>query len=81
MQNDPDRVLRELADSLAQRGLEAPARLMLDTVSPLGVLASQVALFVRPLLPNTRWRAFASALGHEESWHTLRRLLHPPDRP
>jgi hypothetical protein len=76
MQSDErDQILRELAGGLTRRGLDAPCKLALDMIAPLGMLASQAALFVRPHIPNSRWRSYAGALDNEEGWLTLQRLL------
>jgi hypothetical protein len=66
--------LQDLADGIARRRLTVPARILLDLVEPLGFLASQVALFVRPLTPLGRWRDYIMALEDEESWKVLYRL-------
>jgi hypothetical protein len=42
-------ILQQLAQAIARRRLTAPARLALDVLSPLSFLASQIALFLRPL--------------------------------
>ncbi|MFO7170566.1 MAG: hypothetical protein DIU80_021265 [Chloroflexota bacterium] len=68
-------ILQELAHGIARRHLEAPARIALDVIAPLGFLAGQIALFARPLLPSERWRMYAAALEDEESWGALRRLI------
>jgi hypothetical protein len=71
--------LQDLADGIARRRLMAPARILLDLVEPLGFLASQVALFARPLTPLGRWRDYVMALEDEESWKVLHRLVHHQD--
>jgi hypothetical protein len=68
-------LLQELANSIARRHLSAPARLVLDIFEPLGFLASQMALFVRPLTPFGRWREYLMALEDTEGWEILHRLV------
>ena len=68
-------ILRALADGIARRRLSTPARLVLDIVEPLGFLAGQVALFVRPLTPFGRWREYLMALEDEEGWKILHRMV------
>lgn len=72
-------ILQSLADGLAQRHLATPARLILDVVAPLGFLASQVALFVRPLTPLGRWHDYVAALADEEGWKVLHSLVDHQD--
>jgi hypothetical protein len=68
-------LLQNLADGLARRRLTAPARFVLAIVEPLGFLAGQLALFVRPLTPLGRWREYLMALEDEEGWKILHRLV------
>lgn len=68
-------LLQELADGIARRHLSAPARLVLDIVEPVGFLAGQIALFVRPLTPLARWREYLMALEDEEGWKILHGMI------
>lgn len=68
-------ILQRMADGIARRRMVAPARLALDIIEPLGFLAGQVALFVRPLAPVGRWREYVSALSDEDGWKELHRLI------
>jgi hypothetical protein len=68
-------LLQNLADTIARRGLAAPTRLALDVLTPIGFLASQAALFMRPLMPLGRWRDYVIALEDEASWKVLQRLI------
>lgn len=68
-------LLQNLADTIARRGLAAPTRLALDALAPVGFLASQAALFMRPLMPLGRWRDYVMALEDEASWKVLQRLI------
>ncbi|MEN9937134.1 MAG: hypothetical protein RLZZ387_3713 [Chloroflexota bacterium] len=70
-----DKAIEELAAGITRRGLDAPARIVLDVLGPVSFLAAQTALFTRPLLPTGRWRGYASALGDEEGWRALQRLV------
>lgn len=72
-------VLKDLAETLRRRQLDGAARLLLDVVSPLGFLASQLALFARPFTPHGRWRTYVDALTDEGSWNELRRTVDLPE--
>ncbi len=67
--------LQALAAGIARRRLSAPARLVLDVIEPLGFLASQIALFARPLTPFGRWREYLLALEDEDGWRILRHMV------
>lgn len=72
---EPD-VLEEVARAVVRRGLTAPAILFLESVRPLGFVASQAMLFFGPLLgwvvPRERYDALQRAL---ESRDGVERLL------
>ena len=68
-------ILQDLADSIARRHLTTPARLVLYAAEPFGFLASQLALFARPLTPFGRWCEYLSALEDEEGWTVLQKLV------
>jgi hypothetical protein len=72
-------ILQQLAQAIARRHLTAPARIALDVISPVSFLASQFALFVRPLAPLGRWHDYASALDDEQSWKVLQGLVEKQD--
>jgi hypothetical protein len=72
-------ILQNLADGIARRRLTTPARIVLEALAPLGFLASQVTLFVRPFTPLGRWQAYISALDDEEGWEVLRELVDKRD--
>jgi hypothetical protein len=68
-------LLQNLAAGLERRRLVAPARFALAIVEPLGFLAGQLALFMRPLTPLGRWREYLMALEDEEGWKILYQLV------
>lgn len=70
-----DESLERLADAIVQRGLMAPARMLLDMLAPLGFLASQMALFARPFVPGDRWTRYVDALSDARGWEQLRDIL------
>jgi hypothetical protein len=72
-------ILEQLAHSIARRRLTAPARLALDLIAPLNFLASQIALFLRPLTPLGRWHEYVAALDDEQGWNVLQRLIENQD--
>ncbi|MGQ9550164.1 MAG: hypothetical protein ACUVSY_16055 [Roseiflexus sp.] len=67
--------IEQLAQAIMQRGLTTPARIMLDIVAPLGFLAGQVTLFVRPFVPGSRWTRTIDALCDARGWRVLHDLL------
>ncbi len=70
-----DEPLEQLANALVQRGLAAPARILFDVLAPLGFLASQMTLFVRPFVPGDRWTRYVDALSDTRGWEQLRDIL------
>jgi hypothetical protein len=72
-------ILQQLAQAIARRRLTTPARLALDVIAPLSFLASQVALFVRPLTPLGRWHDYVAALDDEQGWKVLQHLVEDQD--
>lgn len=79
---DADRraeILKQLSAAIARRRLTAPARIALDVIAPLGFMASQVALLVRPLTPPGRWYEYVSALDDEQSWLVLQHFIDQQD--
>lgn len=73
-------LIRRVADRLAEQRLSGAAQLLLDMIVPVSFLASQLAVFSRPLLPYARWRTYVSAFETEESWTLLREMVGPPER-
>lgn len=72
-------ILQRLASAIAQRRMTTPARMALDIVAPVGFIASQVAQLIRPLTPLGRWHEYVSALGDEQGWKVLQRLVDQQD--
>ena len=72
-------ILQQLAQAIARRRLIGPARLALDVINPLSFLASQVALFLRPLTPHGRWHDYVAALDDEQGWKVLQSLVEKQD--
>jgi hypothetical protein len=72
-------ILQQLADAIARRRLTGPARLALDVIAPIAFLASQAALFARPLTPFGRWHDYVDALGDEQGWTMLQQLVEHRD--
>jgi hypothetical protein len=73
-------LIRRVADRLAERRLSGAAQLLLDMITPVGFLASQLAVFSRPLIPYGRWRTYVAAFETEESWALLREMVDPRER-
>lgn len=71
--------LHELANRITKSGLKTPARMILDIVEPLGFIASQVALMLRPFTPQGRWRSYLTALDDEHGWSALHRIVDSND--
>ena len=72
-------ILQQLAHAIARRRLTGAARLALDVIGPLAFLASQVALFARPLTPLGRWHDYVVALDDEQGWKVLQGLIENQD--
>jgi hypothetical protein len=72
-------ILKRLAAAIERRRLTAPARIALDVIAPLGFMASQVALLVRPLTPPGRWHEYVSALDDEQGWLVLQHFVDQQD--
>jgi len=54
-------------------------RLVLEVIEPLSFLASQLALFVRPLTPIGRWHDYVAALDDQQGWKVLQGLVEKQD--
>ena len=76
---ESDEVLRQLAADLGRAGLRVPATMMLEALSPLDVVSSQVARFSQPFVGGTRAGPLALALAEVTAWAELRRLLGAQD--
>jgi hypothetical protein len=74
-ETERQQALQELASQIEQHQLTSPARLMVDILAPVGILASQTALFMQPFLPHGRWRSYLAALTDEQGWEALQRIL------
>ncbi len=74
-ENSTDDVIQQLAGAITRTGMRSPVSLILDMLSPLDFVSSQVALFVRPFMVVPRWEHYATALTNEEKWADLRRQL------
>lgn len=74
-EENPDATLQQLVDRIDRAGLRAPVGLVLDLISPLDVISSQLALLVRPLLGGGAWHAYATTLAEAANWQVFRRLI------
>lgn len=75
--------LRRIAARVERAGLRAPVALLLDALSPIDVINSQLARFGLPLARGTGAEPLMRALAEAESWRELRGLLdgvEPPRR-
>jgi hypothetical protein len=75
--------LRRIAARVERAGLRAPVALLLDALSPIDVINSQLARFGLPLARGTGVEPLLRALAEAESWRELRGLLdgvEPPRR-
>jgi hypothetical protein len=71
----PEEPLRDLATGIERAGLRVPAAMLLEILSPLDVISSQLARFSQPLVGGTAAEPVARALGEAAAWAELRRLL------
>lgn len=67
--------VQRLADEIEARGLATPVRMILDIVSPLDIVSSQLALFIAPFTTGSRFYDYSSCFSHERAWKELRRIL------
>jgi hypothetical protein len=75
--------LRRIAARVERAGLRAPVALLLDALSPIDVINSQLARLGLPLAQGTGAEPLLRALAEAESWRELRGLLEgaePPQR-
>ncbi|NOK59720.1 MAG: hypothetical protein GFH27_549285n244 [Chloroflexi bacterium AL-W] len=70
-----EELLNTLVAFATRQRLLTPMQVLLDIVMPVGFLASQVVLFVRPFTPYGRWRDYATVLSDEEGWIVLQNLV------
>ena len=73
--DDQKTALRQIVQRIERTGLRAPVAILLDVLSPLDVISSQMALFARPLVRGTGLYSYASLLTDTASWQELRKLL------
>ncbi len=71
----PDDPLQGLADGIERSGMRVPAAMLLDLLSPLDVISSQLATFSKPLVGGTAIEPVVTALQETTAWAELRRLL------
>lgn len=76
-----DEPLRRIASGARRAGLGVPVAILLDALSPLDVISSQLARFSMPLVGGTSAEPFATALSEAAAWRELRRLLDEPPAP
>jgi hypothetical protein len=72
MADDP---LQGLVDGIERSGMRVPAAMLLDLLSPLDVISSQLATFSKPLVGGTAIEPVVTALQEAAAWAELRRLL------
>ena len=75
--------LQRMAARLERAGMRAPVALLLDALSPIDVINSQLARLGLPLARGTGAEPLLRALAEAESWRELRSLLdgaEPPHR-
>lgn len=72
---EPQHSMQELVRQIEGAGLQAPALIVLDLLSPLDVISSQLVQFMRPLVRGTSIDSYAGLLAETANWQELRRLL------
>ncbi len=73
----------ELSETLARRGLAAPARLLLDAHRPLRPLLAETAVFLQPVLGTLlgdRYRAWRRVLERPSDYDELIERLGDAER-
>lgn len=76
--DDTSQVLQRLVARVEHAGMRVPLALVLDMLSPIDVVSSQLARFSLPFLGGTRAEAYVAVLGDPDAWRNLRRLLDVP---
>jgi hypothetical protein len=76
---EPDEPLVRLVAGLDQAGLRAPATLLLDLLSPIDLITSQLVCFGRPFVAGTGAEPLIKRLGEAAAWAELRRMLAAQD--
>jgi hypothetical protein len=76
---EPEEPLLRLVAGLDQAGLRAPATMLLDLLSPIDLISSQLACFGRPFVAGTGVEPLLNRLGEAPAWAELRRLLAAQD--
>jgi hypothetical protein len=70
-----DDPLQRLAAQIERAGMRVPVAMLLDLLSPLDVVSSQLATFSRPLVGGTAIEPVVSALQETAAWAELRQRL------
>lgn len=76
---DREQTLSELAAQIRRQQLAGVACMILEAVEPVAMIASQVAIFAQPFAPSRGWQRYLGALGDEQSWRSLRRMVDQPE--
>lgn len=71
----PEDPLQPIVARLERTGLRAPASLVLEILSPIELISSQIARFGQPFVRGTAAEALIERLGETEAWAELRRML------
>lgn len=74
-----EQTLHTIANGIRQHRLETSARIVLEIIAPVGVIASQATLFVRPFIPVGRWADYLTAFEDAASWKQLHAALDSGD--
>ena len=79
--SEESEALRRVVDRVERAGLRAPVALLLDALSPIDVVNSQLARLGLPLARGTGAEPLLRALAEAERWRELRGLLDGAERP
>ncbi|RRR76991.1 MAG: hypothetical protein EI684_02110 [Candidatus Viridilinea halotolerans] len=71
--------LAQLVAGLERAGLRGPATLLLEMLSPVDLITSQLVGIGRPFVVGTTAEALLIRLGDAAAWGELRRLLAQED--
>lgn len=72
---EPAGPVRHFAERIQQAGLRSAALILLDTLSPLDMLSSQLVAAVRPFVVGSSAEPLFTQLATTDAWAELRRLL------
>lgn len=72
---EPAEPVRQFAERIQQAGLRSAALILLDTLSPLDMISSQLIAALRPFMVGSSAEPLFTQLATTAAWSELRHLL------